>query len=378
MKIFALILLVTTLVTNTRAVTITAPDENIVIGDVVVSPNGATQASLAPDLLPISEGARKTFLLSMATTGVLRYIGEGLVPIPNHTGEVKLTLNNETSATPAALLAQLTSSRISVGIANPHRAVTARCELFDKNGTLLLSGQAPAEVVPDPRVSGGYKIETLESIVLQCENRAPLLIENAESLDIIVKDDQGNIIYSYILLPNELGILDVWNWWNYRFGELVVNFKDGSKAFYSLTTGEKQQATATVTKSAAAIPNYVETTVAGATPSAVVSVTMNAYYTSGEIPSPPTYRIRVNKPTRLRIEVVCRDNDNNSVVPPTEWWYHRDDDIDEFMVPEFESYNQDSGTATFIIDTKPGVYWINAEGQEFRRHYWRRWSGQKG
>jgi hypothetical protein len=372
MKIIALILLVTTLVTNTRAVTITAPDENIVIGDVVVSPNGATQASGAPDLLPISEGARKAFLLSQAVTGKLRYVGEGLVPVPNHSGFATVSLTGETSATPAALLRKLASSRVSVGIANPHRSVTAICELIDQNGTVLLSGQAPAEVVPDPRVSGGYRIDQLESIILLCQNSVPLQIPHAQSIEVVVRDENGTLNYTNTIYPNNEGYFDIWSW-SYRYGEVIVNFDDGSKAFYSFTTGERQKETALVSRKDLVIPNYVETSVAASDPNQSLRVSMNAYYKRGEMPSPPTYRVRVLTPTKVNIEVVCRDHDGNAVVPPTEWWYHRDDDIDEFMVPEFTSYNSDTGTATFTIDAKPGTYWINAEGQEFRRTYWPNW-----
>lgn len=378
MKIVALILLITALVTNTYAVTITSPAENIVINDVVVSSTNATQASLAPDVLPINEGARKAYLLSMATVGKLRYAGEGLVPVPNHRGEVILTLDNETSATPAALLAQLTSSRVSIGIANPHRPVTAICELLDQNGRLLLSGQAPAEVVPDPRVSGGYRIDQLESIVLLCQNSIPLTLPDAESIDIISRDENGGLNYTNTIYPDEDGTFDFWTW-SYRYGEVIVNFKDGSQAFYSFTTGERQQVTAEAAQKALVIPNYVEQTVAAPTPDQPLRVAMYAEYKRGEIPSPPTFRIRVNRPTKLRIEIVCRDNYGNFVAPPTEWWYHRDDGVDEFMVPALESYNTDSGTATFTIDTTPGVYWINAEGREFRFNYWPNWGwGTKG
>jgi hypothetical protein len=377
MKIVAFILLVTALVSNTRAVTVAGPNENIVIGDVVVSPTGVTQASQAPDMLPISEGARKVHLLSMAVTGTLQYVGEGLVPVPHHSGKTQLTLNSESSATPAALLTQLTGSSVSIGVANPNRPVTARCELFDINGTLLLSGQAPAEVVPDPRVRGGYSIEQLEPIVLQCEYVVSVFLENAESIDIVSRDEQGNADYNQTIYPNNLGAFDIWSW-NYRFGEVIVNFSDGSQAFYSFTTGERQQATATATQSSTTIPNYVEQSVAGRTPTTIVTVALNALYNNGEIPSPPTYRIRVTRPTKLRIRVGCRDAGDNPVAAPTEWWYHRDDDIDEFMVPEFELYDPDSGTATFRIDTKPGVYWIRAEGHQFRQVYWSNWGGVKG
>lgn len=375
MKIFALLLGLMPVFVS--AVTITAPNENIVIDDVVVSPTGATHASEAPDLLPISEGACKAFLLSQATTGKLRYVGEGLVPVPNHSGFASVSLTSETSATPAALLRQLASTRVSVGIANPHRAVTAICELTDEHGTVLLSGQAPAEVVPDPRVSGGYRIDQTESIILLCQNSVPLQIPHAQSIDVVVRDENGTLTYTNTIYPNNEGYFDIWSW-SYRYGEVIANFDDGSQAFYSFTTGERQKETGLVSRKDLVIPNYTETSVAASNPNQPLLVSMNAYYKSGEIPSPPTYRIRVSKPTKLRIEVVCRDHDGNTVVPPTEWWYHRDDDIDEFMVPEFESYNQDSGTATFIIDTKPGVYWINAEGQQFRRTYWPSWGGPKG
>lgn len=329
----------------------------------------ATHAATAPSLLPISEGARKAFLLSSATTATLRYVGDGVVSIPNHTGEATVTTANQSSGTPAAMLASLSSMRVSIGIANPHRPVRAICEIKNSLGTILLSGETPAEVVADPRASGGYKINQVAPIILEPSANIPVVIPNAELIEIVSRDAEGNLEYTDTVYPDENGVFDVWTW-SHRFGEMIVRFNDGSKAFYSLTTGERVQESAVIDSKVLVLPNYVERSVTTGSTSVVQTVSMTALYEKWNVPSPPTFRIKVGVRTKLRIQVTCKDSDGFAVIPPTEWWYHRDDDIDEFMVPEFETYNHETGIATFIINVTPGVYWINAEGQEFRRTYW--------
>lgn len=336
------------------------------------SAHGQTQASSAPSLLPISEGSRKSFLLSRAVTVKLRYNGDGLVRTPAHPGELTLSsTSTESSAAPAALLSQATSTHISVGIANHKRPVRMVCELLDSNNAVLLNGEAPAVVVPDSTVVGGYRIRQLESLYLQCVNSVPLDIANAESIEIIAREEDGSLNFTNTIYPNQDGVFDVWTW-SYRYGEVIVNFKDGSQAFYSFTTGERMQTSALANDQSVVIPNYVERTASGPTPPNHHYVTMDAIYKLGEVPSPPTYRIKVlgGRTLRFRIETFCRDSNGNVAPPPTEWWYHSDTGTHEFQITEFESYDPENGVCSFILNLAPGIYWINAEGAEFRRTYW--------